>query len=83
MARVRFEGECCQDCLFFIANGDLPHGTTKEQDEKFIARIMERWPGDRYHLCVGKELDEFSNSKCGSCGTYVAGSRHEFIVLTK
>lgn len=82
MAKLHYKGECCTDCLFFIANGDLPHENTKEQDEKFIARIQKNWPGRKYHLSVGDRTNEFSVSECDSCGSRLAGERHEFVVLT-
>lgn len=72
----------CQDCYFFIVNGDLP------EDSEDEARVL-RGVGDLNWVPNGPSEDEeegadymeFSNSMCDCCGTYLAGSRHRVAIL--
>lgn len=76
MAVVTHELSVCVDCLFFIANGDLP------DDEKDAARVVagvESFaPG---YVVAGDETDEFSWRPCECCGSKLGGSRHGAAVL--
>lgn len=66
---VTHEGDCCIDCLAYLANGDCP-----EQAEK-IHRV---WPeGGLVAACEGW----FSWSPCEACGDTLEGDRHRFAVL--
>jgi hypothetical protein len=75
--RVTYEGECCVDCLLFLANGDDDSGVS--------ARIANIWtPDEMAHMVVtsSEETDEeFSWRPCECCESELGGSRHGFAVL--
>jgi len=79
--RVKIEGQCCTDCLFYLANGD--------GDEAHAARVAATLGADAMHASVtcdnecphGASCDEFSRRPCEACGTTLAGERHAFVVL--
>lgn len=69
----------CQDCLLFIANGDLP-----EDNDHLVAEIeahLSLKPG-QYLVCGDSEKDdEFSWRACECCGSTLGGSRHHVVLL--
>lgn len=77
----------CQDCLFFIANGDLPSATggSEEADARVIAGCeREAAAGGHWALDSaedGSDTLDFSRSDCDCCGSSLGGSRHRAAVL--
>lgn len=72
----------CSDCLFYVANGDLPHDSTPERDAE-IEEGITAMGGLR--VCAGDsdKDDEFSWRRCPGCGSRLGGSRHEVVVLSR
>jgi hypothetical protein len=68
----------CQDCLFLVANGDLPDDRPDLDDE-----IAAHLGDDARWLCCGDSAadDEFSRSTCECCGSRLGGSRHELCIV--
>ena len=77
-AEITHELRVCDECLLFIANGDLPEDP--EREEEIIAGVESFAPG---HVAAGDSDndDEFSRRPCDCCGTRLAGSRHDAFVL--
>jgi len=80
--RVRFEGECCEDCILLLANGEC--GTPEESDAH-MQKIRNIWSEDEVRGMVAS-CDEdcegpFSWSPCECCESALGGSRHKFAVL--
>lgn len=84
--KVKFEGKCCGDCLFFLANGDVPEGKTGDEFASQIKAFHDRSDEDMKHMCIAsnEETDgEFSWRQCECCGSRLGGSRHNFVILEK
>lgn len=89
MAEVLYEGECCEDCAQYIANGETPVDMSEEAAEVWLAHVVERNPkGNAYLTCNSSEectstatCEAFSYSPCGYCGSRLGGARHSFAVL--
>lgn len=80
MATVTHELKVCSDCLFFIANGDLP---SDENDAARVVKGVESFaPG--YVAAGSSESDvegSFSWRPCDCCGSKLGGDRHDAVVL--
>ena len=80
--RVIYEGECCEDCILLLANGEC--GTGEESDAQ-MARIQNVWtPEEVQHMCAACDEDcegPFSWRPCECCESPLGGSRHRFVVL--
>lgn len=75
MVKVIFEGECCEDCMLMIANGD------GEQDT--ADAIAKRHPiGHAVMACAEDCEGWFSWRACEACGSSLGGNRHPFAVLS-
>jgi hypothetical protein len=71
--------DCCEDCLMYLANGDVP-----EERPNLVDDIRKEWPswGTEFDLVIGgDETDEFSWSSCDCCGSRLGGARYKFRVL--
>jgi len=79
MANVAYELMACQDCLFLVANGDLPEDDSGELQAGIDANMGD----DQRWLCCGDsdKDDEFSWSGCECCGSRLGGSRHQLVVV--
>ena len=70
----------CEDCLFYVANGDLPDGNPYFEDAiRAAIGVPSGW------LCVGDSDadEEFSWAPCECCGSQLGGSRHQLVLLSK
>lgn len=78
--RVKHEGECCVDCLHYLANGDQP-----TDRDAWGARVNARWTADELrHASAACEENcdgSFSWKPCGFCGSPLGGDRHSFVIL--
>lgn len=81
MAEVLYEGECCEDCAQYIANGETPVDMSEAATDVWLAHVTERNP--KGHACLTCEdaCESFSTSPCGYCGSKLGGARHSFAVL--
>ena len=70
----------CQDCLFYVANGDLPED---RDDDKFEADIQATvgYPSGMISCGDSDKDEEFSWSACECCGSTLGGSRHQLVCL--
>lgn len=75
----------CSDCLFFIANGDLPDD---DDAARAIVEGCERespgvWVSDSADETDADDCDanEFSWSACDCCGSDLGGSRHRCALI--
>lgn len=77
---VKYELSACVDCLFFVANGDVPEDDNGELETAIMDNLGAE---DVRHLVCGDsdQDDEFSWSACECCGSRLGGSRHQLIVL--
>lgn len=79
----------CQDCLMFIANGDLSgldYALSKEDADEKEQAIKEgielEANAGGYYAAGDSERDhEFSRWPCDCCGEMLAGSRHHAVVI--
>lgn len=69
----------CVDCLMFHANGEMNPEWGDLAVQNFLAYIDQNLD-DVLILGPGEQTDEFAMSSCDSCGTRLAGSRHELFV---
>ena len=69
---------CCEDCVLFLANGDV-----SEERPDIEAEIKAQWPDPKYDLVLDSAgtYDEFSRSECDACGSNLGGARYPFSVL--
>lgn len=71
----------CQDCLMYLANGDLSD-CPDDVAESLPGKIEERWPAGHLVTTSTEETDlEFSWRACDCCGSQLGGSRHPFVVM--
>lgn len=77
MATVTHELKVCTDCLFFIANGDLPEN--EHDATRVVAGVESFAPG--YVTPSGEGEGEFSWRPCDCCGSKLGGDRHDAVVL--
>ena len=87
MAKVEDKIMVCQECLQAIVNDDY---TSLDYDygliegyarvEAIQAGINRLTANDRF-LAAGEDETEFSTQPCECCGSSLAGSRHEIIIL--
>ena len=71
---VVYEGECCEDCALYIANGDAT--------DEHAARVDSNWPDGGLVLACAEDCEGwFSWSECDCCGSRLGGNRHPFAVL--
>ena len=64
----------CEDCVMYLANGDIPEERPDLADD-----IAAQWPNDK-DLVIGTDTDEFSCRPCDCCGSRLGGSRTSFVV---
>lgn len=78
--QVKYELSACADCLFLVANGELPEDRDDLQED-IMAHLGAE---DCANLCCGDsdKDDEFSYLGCECCGSTLGGSRHQLIVMT-
>jgi hypothetical protein len=75
---ITYEGECCQDCLCFMANGECGDARESEAQQ---AKIAARWTAEQMrHMVAGGEDCGFSWRACDACAG-LAGDRYTFAVL--
>ena len=74
---LRDDLSVCTDCLFYIANGDLP------DDPKRAREVEHGVASQGGYVCPGEsDGDEhFSWRPCHCCGSKLGGNRHPAIVL--
>lgn len=77
MATVTHELKVCTDCLFFIANGDLPEN--ENDAARVVAGVESFAPG--YVAPTGEGEGSFSWRPCECCGCKLGGDRHDAVVL--
>ena len=88
MSMETIEYSVCEDCLLYVANGDV---TENLDDQHVDAAIKREIDGRNAHFNAGVEpteddpegqgYDEFSSHSCELCNTYLAGSRHGITLL--
>jgi len=83
MASIVRELSVCTDCIFFIANGDLPEN---EKDAERVTDAVSEWcrKHDSAHMVASSNSDdeaEFSWRPCECCLSHLGGSRHSAILL--
>lgn len=75
-----YSGEMCVDCLFLLANGEVPEERPDLADE-----IDRNWPtADGWELSIACEENcegGFSRSSCDACGSTLGGDRHPFVAM--
>jgi hypothetical protein len=82
MATIDYEGECCVDCLVYIANGDTPPEMNEEDTVAWLDGIWRRHPtGHLVPTCEEDCEGHFSWRPCDCCGSNLGGDRHPFAVL--
>jgi hypothetical protein len=70
----------CQDCLLYVANGDIPEDRDADEFEADIEATVGHPSG--MISCGDSDLDdEFSWSACECCGSRLGGSRHQLVCL--
>jgi hypothetical protein len=68
----------CQDCLMYVANGDLPdYRDNLESDIQGHIGV----PSGRLTCGDSDKDDEFSSSPCECCGSRLGGSRHQLVIM--
>lgn len=78
MATVIYEGECCEDCLLYLANGEAEGVDC----DTLQAAISARHPvGHPVPACEEDCEGWFSWRECQCCGSQLGGNRHPFAVL--
>jgi hypothetical protein len=79
MVQIAFDNlYVCTDCVFYIANGDLPEDDTNAwSPDNFDARWRD------YNVCCGdsEKDNEFSWSRCDGCGSKLGGARFHCVAL--
>lgn len=75
--------EVCQDCLLFIANGDLPNDSTEQEDKNFMASIQAQWPTEKYQLCADGDELGFCQYSCECCCSPLGGQRYRVNVIER
>lgn len=71
----------CVDCLMIVANDDAS-GMDAETEARVREGIRD-WAIEGYVLVPGDNEDSFARGRCGVCGSYDAGSRHEIVALPR
>ena len=80
MRVVRDELSGCVECLFYVANGDIPEDRPTLPVE--IAEHLGLGPHDHVVVACVEGCDGwFSWSPCNVCGSQLGGDRHTFAVL--
>ncbi len=75
----------CVDCLFFIANGDLPDDT--EAAARVVTGVEQQAPyvwvcdGPHENEEEGVDTKDFSWTPCYCCGSDLGGSRHRTALI--
>jgi hypothetical protein len=77
MAEIHSHIDVCEDCLFYIANGDMPPDAEPERCGEIRAGVAAL-PG---FVVAGDETYEFSRRPCDCCKSIFAGSRHAAVVF--
>jgi hypothetical protein len=79
MVEVVSELMACQDCLLYVANGDVP-----EDGRDIEADIQAEIGAPSGRLACGDsdKDDEFSWRPCECCGSPLGGSRHHLVLLS-
>jgi len=77
--RVKQKLLSCVDCLFYVANGEIP-----AERPNLEANIRTHLGADIAHLCTsGDEQIDFSWQRCQCCGSTLGGSRETLVVLAE
>jgi hypothetical protein len=75
----------CQDCLMFIANGELPEDGGEAIVEGCERELPYQWVADS--PAEGESEDactrEFSWRSCHCCNSKLGGSRHRCVLIGK
>lgn len=89
MKFVKYPFSVCQDCLLYLANGDVPED--REESEFLEAVAREKGDKEGAHFVCGVEPTEddpegygeetFSHHDCDLCRSGLAGSRHGATLL--
>lgn len=82
MAKVTHELVVCDDCVQIIANAATSEETGSETTDIAAAALAENWPGA--NLVVSDDEDsrsDFSSTRCGGCGSTLAGGRTGAVVF--
>ena len=81
MVKVIDKLMACQDCLLYVANGDLPEDDSTDIE----AAIQDHLGVPSGRLCCGDadQDEEFSWSQCECCGSRLGGSRHQLVLMSK
>lgn len=69
----------CVDCLMIVANDDASGMDT--ETEAHVREGIHEWYTEGYVLYPADDVDHFSRGRCGVCGSYDAGERHEIIAI--
>jgi hypothetical protein len=69
----------CVDCVMFHANGEVNPNWGDVATADYFNSLTQNLD-DVIVLGVGEQTDEFSTGSCDSCGSRLAGSRHELFV---
>lgn len=73
----------CAVCLEAIEFNDEDLGYTPGTIFRQMQRMLAIWPeaSSARFVSDGSQIDDFSTSKCGGCGTYVAGARYGYALI--
>jgi hypothetical protein len=78
MIGERYRIDICDDCLMFLANGDVPDNRPNLPDE-----IDGLWTGFDVVLSGSEESEPFFSWRpCGCCGSRLGGNRVEATAVT-
>lgn len=76
----------CQDCLFWLANGEMPPEASEEEEARILAG--ERAETDKglhwaanWDSETGEGIQDFSWRHCECCWSGLGGSRHRMALL--
>jgi len=68
----------CEDCLIYIANGELPES---EEESEAIKHGIEREHPYQWVADSDEESDRFSWSACDCCASGLGGVRHKCALI--
>ena len=88
-----FEYSVCQDCLLYLANGDVPEDSDDDFGRHMAASIERELNGRKGTFSPGVQptvddpegygFEEFSYSSCELCNSTPGGSRHGATLLVE
>ena len=77
------EIEVCQDCINYIANGEVPPELELSEIAKYQALIEDNWPVECFYLALGGTGLGFSHEPCDCCGSSKFGQRYQAFAMPR